>query len=119
MGSKIIVEEEKIEETIKKIPKDSFTVLDFIGAFKIMYPEDWKRLVRRFGVFGSKRRYTATTYLSNRLDVYSQQPYSILVPFTRYKEGRFKDYRRTTEEEKRVFGSPWIAVYKKKLKSTE
>lgn len=121
MGSKTIVEEEKIEETIKKIPKDSFTVLDFIGAFKVMYPEDWKRLVRRFGLFGSKRRYTATTYLSNRLDVYSQKPYSILVPFTRYKEGKFKDYRKTTNEEKRVFGSPWIAVFKKKLesKSTE
>jgi len=82
MGSKAIVKEEKIEEIIKKIPKDSFTVLDFIGAFKVIYPEDWKRLVERFGLFGNKRRYTVTTYPSNRVDAYSQKPYSILVPFT-------------------------------------
>jgi len=115
MISRTIVEEEKIEETIKCILKDSFTILDFMGIFKGMYPEDWKRLVERFGLFGSKSRYTVTTYLSNRLDIYSHKPYSILVPFTRYKEGKFKDYRKTTEEEKKVFGSPWIAVYKKKL----
>jgi len=115
MVSKTIVEEEKIEETIKRIPNDSFTILDFMETFKGMYPEDWKRLVVRFGFFGGKRRYTVTTYLSNRFDVYSHKPYSILVPFTRYKEGKFKDYRKTTEEEKKVFGSPWIAVYKKKL----
>ena len=116
MGSKTIVQEEKIEHIIKSIAKDSFTVLDFIDVFKCTYPEDWKRLVERFGLFGSRRRYTVTTYLSNRLDVYSQKPYSLLVPFTRYKEGK-KDYRRTTDEEKKVFGSPWIAIYKKKLKS--
>ena len=115
MRSRTIVEEEKIEKTIKRILKDSFTILDFIETFKGMYLEDWKRLVERFGLFGSKSRYTVTTYLSNRLDIYSHKPYSILVPFTRYKEGKFKDYRKTTEEEKKVFGSPWIAVYKKKL----
>jgi len=115
MRSRTIVEEEKIEKTIRRILKDSFTVLDFMEMFKGMYPEDWKRLVERFGLFGSKRRYTVATYLSNRLDVYSHKPHSMLVPFTRYKEGRFKDYRKTTEDEKKVFGSPWIAVYKKKL----
>lgn len=113
MGSKTIVEEEKIEKTIKDIPRESFTVLDFVDVFKGMYPKDWKRLVGRLGFFGSKRRYTVTTYLSNRLDTYSQKPYSILVPFTRYKESK-KDYRKTTKEEKKIFGSPWIAVYKKK-----
>jgi len=117
MGSKTIVEEKKIEETIKNIPEDWFTVLDFTEVFRRNYPEEWKRLVERFGLFGSKRRYTVTTYFSNRLDVYSQKPYSILAPFTRYKEGKFKDYRRTTEEERKVFGSPWIAVYQKKPKS--
>ena len=95
MGSKTIVEEEKIKETIKSIPKDSFTVLDFMDVFKDMYPEDWQRLVERFGLFGSKRRYTVTTYLSNRLDVFSHKPHSILDPFTRYREAKFKDYRRT------------------------
>jgi hypothetical protein len=114
MGSKTIVEEEKIKDTINRISKSSFTVLDFMEAFRNIYPEDWKKLVKRFGLFGDKRRYTVTTYLSNRLDIYSQKPYSILVPFTRYKEGKFKDYRKTNQEERKVFGSPWIAVYKKR-----
>jgi hypothetical protein len=113
MGSKRLVEEEQIEKTIKAIPKTSFTVLDFMDTFSGMYPEDWKRLVERFSLFGSKRRYTVTTYLSNRLDTYSQKPYSILAPLTRFTESK-EDYRRTTKEEKKVFGSPWIAVYKKK-----
>jgi len=34
MGSKPILEEKKIEETVKNIPGDSFTVLDFIELFK-------------------------------------------------------------------------------------
>jgi len=114
MTAKALLKEEKIEETIKRIPQSSFTVLDFIEVFKDLYPEDWKRLVERFGQFGEKRRYTVTTYLSNRLDLYSQKPYSILVPFTRYSEGRSKDYRRTSSEERKHFGSPWIAMFKKR-----
>ena len=111
---KTLLEEEKIEETIKRILQSSFIVLDFIGVFKELYPEDWERLVERFGQFGEKRRYTVTTYLSNRLDLYSQKPHSILLPFTRYSEGKFKDYRKVTKEEQKHFGSPWIAVFKKK-----
>jgi hypothetical protein len=114
MRSRPLVEEMKIEEAIRKIPSDSFTVLDFMQVFKRIYPEEWKKLAERFGLFGSKRRYTVSTYLSNRLDVYSQKPCSILIPFTQYKQGKFMDYRRTSEEEKKVFGSPWIAVFKKK-----
>jgi len=114
MGSKMIVEEEKIAETARRISKNLFTVLDFMEEFRKLYAEDWKTLVKRFGFFGSKRRYTVSTYFSNRLDVYSQKPHSILIPFTRYKQGKFKDYRKTTEEERKVFGSPWIAVYRKK-----
>jgi hypothetical protein len=81
-------------------------------TFKEKYLVDWTNLVQRFGQFGSKRRYTVTTYLSNRLDVYSQKPGSLLEPFTRYKQAKFKDYRRTTHEEKEVFGSLWIAVFR-------
>ena len=114
MAQKTLLEEEKIEETIGAIAEDSFTVLDFIGIFKEKYPIDWKNLVKRFGQFGSKRRYTVTTYFSNRLDVYSQKPSSLLEPFARYKQTRFKDYRRTTPEERKIFGSLWIAVFKKK-----
>jgi hypothetical protein len=116
MVSKVIVEEEKIEETIRNVNKGSFTVLDFTEVFKRLYPDVWEQLVEKFGLFGNKRRYTVTTYFSNRLDVYSQKPHSILVPFTRYKQGKFKDYRKTTDEERKIFGSPWIAIFKKKLK---
>lgn len=89
-------------------------MLDLIEAFKQQYPEEWKQLVQRFGQFGQRRRYTVTTYLSNRLDVYSQKPQSLLIPFTRYSKGRFRDYRRTTEEEQKHFGGYWIAVFRKK-----
>ena len=109
-----LVEEEKIEQTISAVASDSFTVLGFMAIFKEMYPVDWKKLVDRFGQFGSKRRYTITTYLSNRLDVYSQKPGSLLEPFVRYKQAKFKGYRRTTLEERKIFGSLWIAVFNKK-----
>jgi len=110
---KTLLKEEKIEETIRRTPQSSFTVLDFIQVFKELYSDDWKRLVERFGQFGEKRRYTVTTYLSNRLDFYSQKPHSLLQPLTRYSEGKFKDYRKTTKEERKQFGGSWIAVFKK------
>ena len=69
---KVLLEEEKLKNTIRKMPQDVFTVLDFIEALRDLYPEDWRHLVERFGQFGQKRRYTVTTYLSNRLDVYSE-----------------------------------------------
>jgi hypothetical protein len=117
MVQKNLLEKEKIERTIRAVTNDSFTVLDFMAAFKRKYPVDWDKLVERFGQFGSKRRYTVTTYFSNRLDVFSQKPDSILEPFTRYKQAKFKDYRRTTPQERKVFGSLWIAVFRKKKRN--
>jgi DNA gyrase/topoisomerase IV subunit A len=114
---RVLLEEQKIEETIQTLTNESFTVLDFIETLKEIYPDCWKRLVERFGQFGDKRRYTVNTYLSNRLDLYSQKPNSLLEPFARYRQEKFKDYRRTTLEEKKVFGSPWIAVFKKKKRT--
>lgn len=111
---KTLLREEKIVETIRHIPSSSFTVLDFMDALGVLYPQDWERLVERYGLYGEKRRYTATTYLSNRLDLYSRQPHSLLLPLTPYSEDRSKDYRRPTPEERERFGSPWIAVFKKR-----
>ncbi len=111
---KTLLDEEKIVRTIEGLPDDTFTVLDFIVFFRDLYPGEWKRLVDRFGKFGEKRRYTVSTYLSNRLDVYSQKTDSLLHPLTHYSEGKYRDRRRTTEEERRVFGSPWIAVFRKR-----
>jgi hypothetical protein len=118
MVRKMLLEEEKIRETVRAVAEESLTVLDFIRIFKEKYPIAWGNLAKRFGQFGSKRRYTVTTYLSNRLDLYSQKPYSLLEPFTRYKQAKFKDYRRTTLEERKVFGSLWIAVFRKKKQKT-
>jgi hypothetical protein len=114
MVKKTLIEKEKVEEIVGAVTNDSFTVLDFVGIFKEKYHVDWKNLVKRFGQFGSKRRYTLTTYFSNRLDVYSQKHGSLLEPFTRHKQAKFKDYGRTVPEERKVFGSLWIAVFRKK-----
>lgn len=111
---KPLLEKEKIAETVRSVPQGSFTILDFMEAFRSLYPEDWTRLVQRYGEFGEKRRYTVTTYLSNRLDLYSREPGSLLLPLTPYSEDRTKDYRRSTEGERKRFGSPWIAVLRKR-----
>jgi hypothetical protein len=111
-----VLEKEKLSGAIRKLPQDAFTVLEFIEALKKLHPEDWRNLVERFGQFGQGRRYTATTYLSNRLHLYSQEPGSQLRPFTRYNQGKFKDYRRPSEEEKKLFGGSWIAVFREKKK---
>jgi len=37
---KILLEEEKIEETVRKTQQNSFTVLVFIEVFRVLYPED-------------------------------------------------------------------------------
>jgi hypothetical protein len=109
-----LLQEEKIERTAKRIRKKSFTILDFIDVFKKLYPEDWRQLINRYGRFGERRRYTASTYLSNRLNLYSRKPDGILRPLTPYTQDRTKDYRKPTEEEKKYFGSPWIAIFRKK-----
>jgi len=57
---KVLLEEEKIEDTVKKIGKSAFTVLDFVRVFRKTYYADWTRLVERFGKYGEKRRYTVT-----------------------------------------------------------
>ena len=109
-----LLEKEKLVETIKRVPHRSFTVLEFKDVFQSFYPLDWQRLAQKYGLYGEKRRYTVTTYLSNRLDLYSKQPDSLLLPLTPYSEDRSKDYRRLTKEERKRFGSPWIAVFKKR-----
>ncbi len=105
-----LVDEQDIEETIRQISLESFTVLDFFHMFERLHPDAWKRLVERFGQFGEKRRYTVNTYFSNRLDIYSQKPDSPLQPFRRYTQAQLKDYRRATDEEQKHFGSARIPL---------
>jgi hypothetical protein len=111
---KVLLSEAKLESTIRRIPQDSFMVLDFVKSLKRLHVEDWKRPVERFGQHGQRRRYTVTTHLS-KLDLYSQNPNSLLGPFTSYSKGRFRDYSRLTEEERKHFGVSWIVVFKKRM----
>lgn len=113
---KPILEERRIVETVQKLRKSSFTILDFMETFKQLFPDEWRRLVERFGLFGEKRRYTVATYLANRLYSYSHKPKSCLAPFRQFRKGGKGDYRRTTDGERKLFGSPWIAIYQKRDK---
>jgi len=78
-----------------------------------LFPIEWKILVESFGLFGEKKRYTVATYLANRLYTCSHKPISSLKPFQKYQKGGKGDYRRATPEERKIFGSPWIAIYRK------
>lgn len=109
-----LLEEDKIAAVVRVLPREVFTILDFVEEFRKMYPKDWERLLQRFGDFGEKRRYTVKTYLANRLDLYSQKPDSLLRPLVPWSQGESADRRRTTPEEREVFGSRWIAVFHKR-----
>ena len=109
-----ILDEEKITKAIEAIPSVSFTILEFMKAFAEEFPAEWKRLVEHYGLYGSKRRYTAATYLANRLYTYSHKSGSVLCPFRRFEKGGKGDYRKSSKQEREEFGSPWIAVYRKR-----
>jgi len=47
------LKKKKIEEAIRSIDRDSFTVLDFIEVFKRLYPTIWERLVEKFGLLAA------------------------------------------------------------------
>ncbi len=56
-----LLEEEKITTTIKKLRKSSFSILDFMELFKKLFPNEWEKLVERFGLFGERKRYPVAT----------------------------------------------------------
>jgi len=99
----LIVDEKRIEDTIRSMLGNTFIVLiscRLLWRFILRIEKD----IERFGLFGSGRGYTVSTYFSNRLDVHSQKAHSILAPFARYREGKLKNYRKVPEEEK-IFGA--------------
>lgn len=113
---KAILEEKRIVGTTNVLPKSSFTILDFMKTIKELFPDEWHKLVERLGLFGEKKRYTVATYLANRLYLHSHKPRSCLEPFRKYKKGGKGDYRRATKEEKEFFGSPFIAIYRRRTR---
>ena len=116
---KALLEERKLVQTLRISHENSFTILDFTVTFKGLFPDEWEALVERFGLFGEKTRYTVATYLANRLYTYGHKPESCLVPFEKYRGGGGGHYRRATKEERKAFGSPWIAVYRKASKEVD
>jgi hypothetical protein len=95
---------------------DAFTILDLADAFQEECPDVWDSLVERYGLYGSGPRYSALTYLSNRLSSYARRKTPGLVEPTprgwKPEEGRY--LRRTTEEERERFGSRWIVIYRRR-----
>lgn len=113
-----LLDDQIIVSVIERIPKSTFTVLEFIDYLEGSHPQVWNSLLERYGTFGQGRRYTTATYLSNRLVTYSQKEGALLHPFRGWQKGRVPpspDYRRPTAEEKKRFGSPWIAVFRKRV----
>jgi hypothetical protein len=115
MMSKPIVPTEQLEEVIRQMP-DAFTILDLVDAFQEEYPDVWDGLVERYGLYGSGTRYSALTYLSNRISAYARRKAPALLEPTpkgwEPREGRY--LRRSTKEERKRFGSPWIVIFRRR-----
>ena len=109
---KPLVSTEQLEAVIRLMP-DGFTILDFADVFQEQFPDVWRGLVERYGLYGSGTRYSALTYLSNRLSAYSRRKKPGMLEPTpvgwKPEEGRY--LRRSTRQERQRFGSPWIVVY--------
>lgn len=118
--SKPIVSTEQLEVAIRQMP-DSFTSLDFADTFQEQFPDTWQDLVDRYGLYGSGTRYSALTYLSNRLSSYARRKTPGLLEPTpkgwKPEEGRY--LHRTTEKERERFGSRWIVIYRRKRTGQE
>jgi len=107
--------DQELEDAIRKMP-DAFTILDFVKAFKRTFPARWRELAQTYGLFGSGTRYSALTYLSNRLSSYSRRKEPGLLEPTpvgwKPRESRF--LRKVTPEERKHFGSQWIVVFRRR-----
>jgi hypothetical protein len=107
--------DQQLEDIIERMP-DAFTILDFAEAFKCFWSAEWRELVETYGLYGSGTRYSALTYLSNKLSSYSRRKeHGLLEPTPvgwKPREGRF--LRRVTPEERKHFGSQWIVVFRRR-----
>ena len=109
------VSTEQIETVIRGMP-EGFTILDFVDVFKKQFPDPWRKLVKRYGLYGSGTRYSVLTYFSNRLSVYSRRKRpGLLEPTpTGWNPQASRFLRRTSKEERRRFGSPWMVVFRRR-----
>lgn len=110
-----LVPDDELEAVVATMP-GGFTVLDFADRFAEAYPTRWDELKERYGLYGSGTRYSALTYLGNRLSSYSRRRQPGLLEPTpqgwKAEESRF--LRRSLPAERERFGSPWIVVYRRR-----
>jgi len=71
MRSKTIVEEKKFEETIKNIPGDWFTVLDFTEVFRLVYSKSGRGWLK--GSDSSEAREDTPWRRTSRIDLYTRR----------------------------------------------
>lgn len=114
-----MVSDEQIARTIEAIPADGFTIVEFIRTFADLYPESWSSLVVSFGLKGdgSKRGYTAATYLGNRLSQLTKKPGSPLLPLVRWQKGGVEtpNQRRATPEERATGAETIVRIFRKRI----
>ncbi|WP_456413573.1 hypothetical protein [Oceanithermus profundus] len=110
-----LLPDEDLEAVVRLMP-EAFTVLEFADRLAKVRPERWAELVERYGLYGSGTRYSALTYLGNRLGAYSRRKgRPLLLPTPRgWKPEESPFLRRATPEERKRFGSPWIVVYRRR-----
>jgi hypothetical protein len=113
------VSTEQLEAVIREMP-DAFTVLDFTDAFVERFPKAWGKLVERYGHYGSGTRYSARTYLGNRLSTCSRRkaPGPLEPTPTGWNPQESRHLRRSTPEERKQFGSPWIVIFRRREDSS-
>jgi len=108
------VDDQQLTAIIREMP-GAFTIIEYADAFKRHFPTKWRELVKTYGLYGSGTRYSALTYLSNRLSSYSRRREPGLLEPTpvgwKPQESRF--LRRTTAEERERFGSHWIVIFRR------
>lgn len=110
---------DQVLATIAAIASDAFTIFDFIAAYSRLYPEHWDQLVHVFGTRGdgSRRNYTAATYLGNRLWQITKKPGSPLLPLMRWQKGGVEtpSQRRATPAERAMGAEGIIRVFRKRV----
>lgn len=119
MNQPTIVTDPQIEQAIASIPGDAFTILDFIRVFADRFPTEWALLQATFGERGdgSRRHYTAATYLGNRLSQFTKRPESPLLPMVKWQAGGVEtpNQRVATAEERRMGADRIIRVFRKRV----
>jgi hypothetical protein len=114
MSFGLIISNDKLIKAINEIDTPAFSALDFARVLKVLYPESWLLIVKRYGDIGEAGHYSLLDYLSDRLEYYSQQRNSILKMIPRFSSESSGFHRPVTDEEKKYFDRDTLMVFHKK-----